>query len=131
MLGESSLKNSALPSYLRRDGLVGERSPGAKKSCDQLQDSRRGILRTTETEVHAFRYSTYSVSVSSTLVFWKNASQEFLLVRPTQSNLELYEDWIRSPTQSQVFFGDLADICYRCVCVFAYVGVCIEHCLLK
>lgn len=41
--------------------------------------------------------------------------QEFLLVRPTKKNLELYESWIRSPTQSQVFFGDLADTCYRSV----------------
>ncbi len=42
--------------------------------------------------------------------------QEFLLVRPTKENLELYESWIRSPTQSQEFFGDLADTCYRSVC---------------
>lgn len=40
--------------------------------------------------------------------------QEFLMVRPTPENLKLYEDWIRSPTQSQVFFGDLVDVCYRC-----------------
>lgn len=39
--------------------------------------------------------------------------QEFLLIRPTKKNLDLYESWIRSPTQSQVFFGDLADTCYR------------------
>lgn len=42
-----------------------------------------------------------------------NIPQEFLLIRPTKKNLELYEGWIRSPTQSQVFFGDLADTCYR------------------
>ena len=41
--------------------------------------------------------------------------QEFLLIRPTRTNLDLYESWINSPTQSQVFFGDLADVCYRYV----------------
>ncbi|CAN0155146.1 unnamed protein product, partial [Discosporangium mesarthrocarpum] len=39
--------------------------------------------------------------------------KEFLLIPPTKKNLELYEEWITSPTQGQVFFGDQVDECYR------------------
>ncbi|CAM9881478.1 unnamed protein product [Ascophyllum nodosum] len=62
-------------------------------------------------------YTDFHVDFGGTSVWYHilQGKKEFLLVRPTQSNLELYEDWIRSPTQSQVFFGDLADICYRVV----------------
>lgn len=48
---------------------------------------------------------------------FREQPQEFLLIRPTRSNLKLYEEWITSPTQSQVFFGDLADTCYRYLAV--------------
>ncbi|KAL1416145.1 hypothetical protein MTO96_006412 [Rhipicephalus appendiculatus] len=37
----------------------------------------------------------------------------FYLIRPTQTNLSLYEHWMASANQSETFFGDQADACYR------------------
>lgn len=39
----------------------------------------------------------------------------FYLIKPTQANLALYEAWSSSPNQSEVFFGDKVDKCYKCV----------------
>ncbi|CAM9348499.1 unnamed protein product [Ectocarpus sp. 8 AP-2014] len=60
-------------------------------------------------------YTDFHVDFGGTSVWYHilRGKKEFLLIRPTKKNLELYEGWIRSPTQSQVFFGDLADTCYR------------------
>eukprot|EP00903_Cladosiphon_okamuranus_P015677 g14475.t1 len=62
-------------------------------------------------------YTDFHVDFGGTSVWYHilRGKKEFLLIRPTEKNLELYEGWIRSPTQSQVFFGDLADTCYRVV----------------
>ncbi|CAM9608387.1 unnamed protein product [Laminaria digitata] len=62
-------------------------------------------------------YTDFHVDFGGTSVWYHilRGKKEFLLIRPTQANLDLYEGWISSPTQSQVFFGDLADVCYRYV----------------
>ncbi|XP_012941200.1 lysine-specific demethylase 7A [Aplysia californica] len=39
----------------------------------------------------------------------------FYLVQPTQTNLMLYERWLSSSNQSEMFFGDQVDDCYRMV----------------
>ncbi|XP_069693669.1 lysine-specific demethylase 7B-like isoform X2 [Periplaneta americana] len=39
----------------------------------------------------------------------------FYLIRPTQANLSLYQRWMNSSTQSETFFGDQVDMCYKCV----------------
>lgn len=39
----------------------------------------------------------------------------FYLIRPTSANLQLYQHWMCSSTQSETFFGDQADACYKCV----------------
>ncbi|XP_015594348.1 lysine-specific demethylase phf2 isoform X2 [Cephus cinctus] len=39
----------------------------------------------------------------------------FYLVKPSTANLQLYQHWMCSSTQSETFFGDQADACYRCV----------------
>ncbi|CAL1539070.1 unnamed protein product [Lymnaea stagnalis] len=39
----------------------------------------------------------------------------FYLIRPTQANLMLYETWLSSSNQSEMFFGDQVDHCYRMV----------------
>ncbi|XP_078340004.1 histone lysine demethylase PHF8-like isoform X2 [Crassostrea virginica] len=39
----------------------------------------------------------------------------FYLVRPTPANLSLYETWVSSANQSETFFGDQVDVCYKCV----------------
>lgn len=37
------------------------------------------------------------------------------MIKPTDDNLALYESWSSSVTQSEVFFGDKVDKCYKCV----------------
>lgn len=39
----------------------------------------------------------------------------FYLIKPTPANLALYEAWSSSPNQSEVFFGDKVEKCYKCV----------------
>lgn len=39
----------------------------------------------------------------------------FYLIKPTSTNLALYEEWSLSPNQSEVFFGEKVDKCYKCV----------------
>ncbi|KAK0095206.1 hypothetical protein PV326_008979 [Microctonus aethiopoides] len=39
----------------------------------------------------------------------------FYLIRPTPANLQLYQQWMSSSTQSETFFGDQADACYKCI----------------
>lgn len=39
----------------------------------------------------------------------------FYLIKPTPTNLALYEAWSSSPNQSEVFFGDKVEKCYKCV----------------
>ncbi|KAG7207012.1 hypothetical protein KM043_000902 [Ampulex compressa] len=39
----------------------------------------------------------------------------FYLIKPTSANLQLYQHWMCSSTQSETFFGDQADACYKCV----------------
>ncbi|XP_064605290.1 histone lysine demethylase PHF8-like isoform X2 [Liolophura sinensis] len=39
----------------------------------------------------------------------------FYLIRPTPANMALYENWISSSNQSETFFGDQVDRCYKCV----------------
>ncbi|XP_044574433.1 lysine-specific demethylase PHF2-like [Cotesia glomerata] len=39
----------------------------------------------------------------------------FYLIRPTPANLQLYQQWMSSSTQSETFFGDQVDTCYKCV----------------
>ncbi|GAB1606736.1 histone lysine demethylase PHF8-like [Argonauta hians] len=39
----------------------------------------------------------------------------FYLIRPTPANMDLYEGWISSSNQSETFFGDQVDSCYKSV----------------
>lgn len=39
----------------------------------------------------------------------------FYLIKPTPNNLTLYEEWSSSPNQSEVFFGEKVEKCYKCV----------------
>ena len=38
----------------------------------------------------------------------------FYLIKPTPANLILYEHWVSSSNQSEMFFGDQVDQCYKC-----------------
>lgn len=39
----------------------------------------------------------------------------FYLIEPTKTNLALYESWSSSANQSEVFFGERVEKCYKCV----------------
>lgn len=39
----------------------------------------------------------------------------FYLIKPTKTNLALYESWSSSVNQSEVFFGEKVEKCYKCV----------------
>jgi len=68
----------------------------------------------------------------------------FYFIKPTRANLMKYEQWVSSATQSETFFGDMVDDCYKCsvhpgntlfiptgmcVCLCVCVFVCICMCL--
>ncbi|KAL6055318.1 Lysine-specific demethylase 2A [Balamuthia mandrillaris] len=44
-------------------------------------------------------------------ILW--GSKIFFLVEPTEHNLQVYEDWLSSPNQHDVFLGDKTSKCYR------------------
>ncbi|PVD24834.1 hypothetical protein C0Q70_15320 [Pomacea canaliculata] len=46
-------------------------------------------------------------------VLW--GEKVFYLIKPTPSNMSLFESWLSSATQSETFFGDQVDRCWRCV----------------
>eukprot|EP00501_MAST-03F_sp_TOSAG23-6_P000023 GSMAST32.ASY1.ANO1.24.1 assembled CDS len=37
----------------------------------------------------------------------------FLMIPPTKSNLKKYEEWVQNEKQSEIFFADLCDDCFR------------------
>ena len=36
------------------------------------------------------------------------------MIEPTDTNLQLYEDWVTSPNQNEVFLADKVKTCYKC-----------------
>lgn len=37
------------------------------------------------------------------------------MIKPTDENLAIYESWSSSVTQSEVYFGEKVNKCYKCV----------------
>ncbi|XP_061523167.1 lysine-specific demethylase 7A [Phycodurus eques] len=62
-------------------------------------------------------YTDFHIDFGGTSVWYHVLWGEkvFYLIRPTPANLALYEAWSSSPNQSEVFFGDKVDKCYKCV----------------
>ncbi|XP_041694124.2 lysine-specific demethylase 7B-like isoform X2 [Coregonus clupeaformis] len=62
-------------------------------------------------------YTDFHIDFGGTSVWYHVLWGEkiFYLIKPTQANLALYEAWSSSPNQSEVFFGDKVDQCYKCV----------------
>uniref|UniRef100_A0A673VRQ5 Lysine-specific demethylase 7A n=1 Tax=Salmo trutta TaxID=8032 RepID=A0A673VRQ5_SALTR len=62
-------------------------------------------------------YTDFHIDFGGTSVWYHVLWGEkiFYLIKPTQDNLALYEVWSSSPNQSEVFFGDKVDQCYKCV----------------
>uniref|UniRef100_A0AAV2IXZ5 JmjC domain-containing protein n=1 Tax=Knipowitschia caucasica TaxID=637954 RepID=A0AAV2IXZ5_KNICA len=62
-------------------------------------------------------YTDFHIDFGGTSVWYHVLWGEkiFFLIKPTLENLALYEAWSSSPNQSEVFFGDKVDKCYKCV----------------
>nr|XP_033806802.1 lysine-specific demethylase 7A isoform X2 [Geotrypetes seraphini] len=62
-------------------------------------------------------YTDFHIDFGGTSVWYHVLWGEkiFYLIKPTAENLTLYESWSSSVTQSEEFFGDKVDKCYKCV----------------
>ncbi|MED6279381.1 hypothetical protein CHARACLAT_000209 [Characodon lateralis] len=62
-------------------------------------------------------YTDFHIDFGGTSVWYHVLWGEkiFYLIKPTPTNLALYEAWSSSPNQSEVFFGNKVDKCYKCV----------------
>uniref|UniRef100_A0A4W4ENV9 Uncharacterized protein n=1 Tax=Electrophorus electricus TaxID=8005 RepID=A0A4W4ENV9_ELEEL len=62
-------------------------------------------------------YTDFHVDFGGTSVWYHVLWGEkvFYLIKPTPANLALYEEWSSSPNQSEVFFGEKVDTCYKFV----------------
>ncbi|KAJ8261884.1 hypothetical protein GJAV_G00159550 [Gymnothorax javanicus] len=62
-------------------------------------------------------YTDFHIDFGGTSVWYHVLWGEkiFYLIKPTPANLALYESWSSSPNQSEVFFGEKVDKCYKCV----------------
>lgn len=55
-------------------------------------------------------FKTFSVIINCFLI---SGAKVFWLIPPTEKNLQLYEKWVLSGKQSDVFFGDTVEKCIR------------------
>ena len=64
-----------------------------------------------------FCISDFHIDFGGTSVWYHVFKGEkiFYLIRPTSSNLSLYERWQRMSGQNETFLGDMADKCYKLV----------------
>uniref|UniRef100_A0A4W4HPG6 Uncharacterized protein n=1 Tax=Electrophorus electricus TaxID=8005 RepID=A0A4W4HPG6_ELEEL len=62
-------------------------------------------------------YTDFHIDFGGTSVWYHVLWGEkvFYLIKPTKANLALYESWSSSANQSEVFFGEKVDKCYKCV----------------
>uniref|UniRef100_A0A8C6L2R1 Lysine demethylase 7A n=1 Tax=Nothobranchius furzeri TaxID=105023 RepID=A0A8C6L2R1_NOTFU len=62
-------------------------------------------------------YTDFHIDFGGTSVWYHVLWGEkiFYLIKPSPTNLALYEAWSSSPNQSEVFFGDKVEKCYKCV----------------
>ncbi|XP_007232779.3 lysine-specific demethylase 7A isoform X2 [Astyanax mexicanus] len=62
-------------------------------------------------------YTDFHIDFGGTSVWYHVLWGEkiFYLIEPTKANLALYESWSSSPNQSEVFFGEKVEKCYKCV----------------
>ncbi|XP_041072133.1 lysine-specific demethylase 7A isoform X3 [Carcharodon carcharias] len=62
-------------------------------------------------------YTDFHIDFGGTSVWYHVLWGEklFYLIKPTNANLALYESWSGSVNQSETFFGDQVDRCYKCV----------------
>ncbi|KAF4518543.1 hypothetical protein B566_EDAN004287 [Ephemera danica] len=60
-------------------------------------------------------YTDFHVDFGGTSVWYHilKGAKIFWLIQPTENNLKLYEQWVLSGKQSDIFFGDMVDKCGR------------------
>ncbi|KAL5515084.1 hypothetical protein EMCRGX_G000202 [Ephydatia muelleri] len=61
-------------------------------------------------------YTDFHVDFGGTSVWYHilRGEKVFYLIPPSDESLRLYENWVMSSDQSEVFFGDLVPKCYEC-----------------
>ncbi|KAF7273696.1 hypothetical protein GWI33_013608 [Rhynchophorus ferrugineus] len=61
-------------------------------------------------------YTDFHIDFGGTSVWYHVLKGEkiFFFVKPTQANLTLYSQWMTSTNQSETFFGDQVDQCFKC-----------------
>ncbi|XP_017782189.1 PREDICTED: histone lysine demethylase PHF8-like isoform X2 [Nicrophorus vespilloides] len=61
-------------------------------------------------------YTDFHIDFGGTSVWYHvlRGEKVFYFVRPTQQNLALYQQWMSSTNQSETFFGDQVDQCFKC-----------------
>ncbi|XP_044764906.1 lysine-specific demethylase 7B-like [Coccinella septempunctata] len=61
-------------------------------------------------------YTDFHIDFGGTSVWYHVLRGEkiFYLIKPTPANLTLYQQWMTSPNQSETFFGDQVDQCFKC-----------------
>lgn len=61
-------------------------------------------------------YTDFHIDFGGTSVWYHVLRGEkiFYLIRPTVANLTLYQQWMTSSNQSETFFGDQVDQCFKC-----------------
>ncbi|XP_030746234.1 histone lysine demethylase PHF8-like [Sitophilus oryzae] len=61
-------------------------------------------------------YTDFHIDFGGTSVWYHVLKGEkiFFLVKPTPANLALYSQWMTSTNQSETFFGDQVDQCFKC-----------------
>ncbi|KAJ6659958.1 hypothetical protein lerEdw1_018155 [Lerista edwardsae] len=62
-------------------------------------------------------YTDFHIDFGGTSVWYHVLWGEkiFYLIKPTDENLAIYESWSSSVTQSEVYFGEKVNKCYKCV----------------
>ncbi|XP_043572245.1 lysine-specific demethylase 7B-like [Chiloscyllium plagiosum] len=62
-------------------------------------------------------YTDFHIDFGGTSVWYHVLWGEklFYLIKPTDANLALYESWSGSVNQSETFFGDQVDKCFKCI----------------
>ncbi|KAL4226132.1 Lsd1/2 complex PHD finger containing protein Phf2 [Mactra antiquata] len=78
----------------------------------------------TKPEVHKYclmgvrdSFTDFHIDFGGTSVWYHilRGEKVFYLIKPTTANLCLYETWLNASNQSELFFGDQVDKCYKCI----------------
>lgn len=75
------------------------------------------MLVSVAVKICAFFCADFHIDFGGTSVWYHMFTGEkaFYVIRPTPTNLALYERWHSLPNQSELFFADMVDMCYRLV----------------